>query len=203
MINVKLWIGALQREPWKVTVIVSFLLHSYIQLSGKKIGPHLWLSYCIWACISTVYPDLEWSASSLPIIFMGLLLLEMLECARVCIMSFNLKPGSDAPLCPHRNLLFLIHRMIEFVVREGPVFEAIIMNKEKNNPHYRYVCSTWARVGVKLRENCIVFDLFIRYCLRFLFDNKSQDHVYYRWKLFSILQVFCFCKTLFLNSYRK
>ncbi|XP_051793208.1 U2 snRNP-associated SURP motif-containing protein isoform X3 [Acanthochromis polyacanthus] len=58
-----------------------------------------------------------------------------------------------------RNLLFLIHRMIEFVVREGPMFEAIIMNKEKNNPDYR-----------------------------FLFDNKSQNHVYYRWKLFSILQ---------------
>ncbi|KAM7397905.1 hypothetical protein PAMA_005984 [Pampus argenteus] len=58
-----------------------------------------------------------------------------------------------------RNLLLLIHRMIEFVVREGPVFEAIIMNKEKNNQDYR-----------------------------FLFDNKSQDHVYYRWKLFSILQ---------------
>ncbi|XP_070699169.1 U2 snRNP-associated SURP motif-containing protein [Pempheris klunzingeri] len=58
-----------------------------------------------------------------------------------------------------RNLLFLIHRMIEFVVREGQVFEAVIMNKEKNNPDYR-----------------------------FLFDNKSQDHVYYRWKLFSILQ---------------
>ncbi|XP_030009734.1 U2 snRNP-associated SURP motif-containing protein isoform X2 [Sphaeramia orbicularis] len=57
-----------------------------------------------------------------------------------------------------RNLLFLIHRMIEFVVREGPMFEAIIMNKEKNNPEYR-----------------------------FLFDNKSQDHVYYRWKLYSIL----------------
>ncbi|XP_060942551.1 U2 snRNP-associated SURP motif-containing protein [Limanda limanda] len=58
-----------------------------------------------------------------------------------------------------RNLLLLIHRMIEFVVREGPVFEAIIMNKEKNNTDYK-----------------------------FLFDNKSQDHVYYRWKLFSILQ---------------
>ncbi|XP_073336068.1 U2 snRNP-associated SURP motif-containing protein isoform X1 [Pagrus major] len=58
-----------------------------------------------------------------------------------------------------RNLLFLIHRMIEFVVREGHVFEAVIMDKEKNNPDYR-----------------------------FLFDNKSQDHVYYRWKLFSILQ---------------
>ncbi|XP_034034438.1 U2 snRNP-associated SURP motif-containing protein isoform X2 [Thalassophryne amazonica] len=57
-----------------------------------------------------------------------------------------------------RNLLFLIHRMIEFVVREGPMFEAMIMNKEKNNPDYK-----------------------------FLFDNKSQDHVYYRWKLYSIL----------------
>uniref|UniRef100_A0A3B3TGI6 Zgc:163098 n=1 Tax=Paramormyrops kingsleyae TaxID=1676925 RepID=A0A3B3TGI6_9TELE len=58
-----------------------------------------------------------------------------------------------------RNLLGLIHRMIEFVVREGPMFEAIIMSNEKNNPDFR-----------------------------FLFDNKSQAHVYYRWKLFSILQ---------------
>ncbi|KAI1898636.1 hypothetical protein AGOR_G00074420 [Albula goreensis] len=58
-----------------------------------------------------------------------------------------------------RNLLGLIHRMIEFVVREGPMFEAIIMSNEKNNPDFR-----------------------------FLFDNKSQAHVYYRWKLYSILQ---------------
>ncbi|KAM9332444.1 LOW QUALITY PROTEIN: U2 snRNP-associated SURP motif-containing protein [Pholidichthys leucotaenia] len=58
-----------------------------------------------------------------------------------------------------RNLVTIIHRMIEFVVREGPMFEAIIMNREKNNPDFK-----------------------------FLFDNKSQDHVYYRWKLFSILQ---------------
>ncbi|XP_053341109.1 U2 snRNP-associated SURP motif-containing protein isoform X1 [Clarias gariepinus] len=58
-----------------------------------------------------------------------------------------------------RNLLCLIHRMIEFVVREGPMFEAIIMSREKNNPDFR-----------------------------FLFDNKCQEHVYYRWKLFSILQ---------------
>uniref|UniRef100_A0A3B4A0Y8 Uncharacterized protein n=1 Tax=Periophthalmus magnuspinnatus TaxID=409849 RepID=A0A3B4A0Y8_9GOBI len=58
---------------------------------------------------------------------------------------------------PTDNLLLLIHRMIEFVVREGPMFEAIIMNREKNNPKY------------------------------FLFDNKSQDHVYYRWRLYSIL----------------
>ncbi|TKS83961.1 U2 snRNP-associated SURP motif-containing protein 140 kDa [Collichthys lucidus] len=69
------------------------------------------------------------------------------------------KGDLDKVTGPGTNLLFLIHRMIEFVVREGHVFEAVIMNREKNNPDYR-----------------------------FLFDNKSQDHVYYRWKLFSILQ---------------
>ncbi|XP_043913231.1 U2 snRNP-associated SURP motif-containing protein-like [Protopterus annectens] len=58
-----------------------------------------------------------------------------------------------------RNLLCLIHRMVEFVVHEGPMFEAIIMNRELNNPMFR-----------------------------FLFENKSPAHVYYRWKLFSILQ---------------
>uniref|UniRef100_A0A3B3D2I9 U2 snRNP-associated SURP domain containing n=1 Tax=Oryzias melastigma TaxID=30732 RepID=A0A3B3D2I9_ORYME len=58
---------------------------------------------------------------------------------------------------PTENLLSLIHRMIEFVVREGPMFEAMIMNREINNP-------------------------------RFLFENQSPAHVYYRWKLFSILQ---------------
>lgn len=40
-----------------------------------------------------------------------------------------------------RNLLGLIHRMIEFVVREGPMFEAIIMSREKNNPDFRYLRS--------------------------------------------------------------
>ncbi|RXN23455.1 U2 snRNP-associated SURP motif-containing -like protein [Labeo rohita] len=39
---------------------------------------------------------------------------------------------------PERNLLGLIHRMIEFVVREGPMFEAIIMSREKNNPDFRH-----------------------------------------------------------------
>uniref|UniRef100_W5KFI8 U2 snRNP-associated SURP motif-containing protein n=1 Tax=Astyanax mexicanus TaxID=7994 RepID=W5KFI8_ASTMX len=58
-----------------------------------------------------------------------------------------------------RNLLSLIHRMIEFVVREGPMFEAMIMNREISNPLYR-----------------------------FLFENQSPAHVYYRWKLYSILQ---------------
>ncbi|XP_068603913.1 U2 snRNP-associated SURP motif-containing protein isoform X1 [Brachionichthys hirsutus] len=58
-----------------------------------------------------------------------------------------------------RNLLSLIHRMIEFVVREGPMFEAMIMNREISNPMYR-----------------------------FLFENQSPAHVYYRWKIYSILQ---------------
>lgn len=58
-----------------------------------------------------------------------------------------------------RTQLALIHRMIEFVVREGPLFEAMIMNRELDNPAFR-----------------------------FLFDNKSLAHIYYRWKLFSLLQ---------------
>ncbi|EEC04956.1 hypothetical protein IscW_ISCW004896, partial [Ixodes scapularis] len=58
-----------------------------------------------------------------------------------------------------KSLLCLIHRMIEFVVREGPMFEAMIMNRELNNPMFR-----------------------------FLFENQSPAHVYYRWRLFSILQ---------------
>lgn len=37
------------------------------------------------------------------------------------------------------KLLKLIHRMIEFVIREGPMFEAMIMNKEMSNPSFQYV----------------------------------------------------------------
>lgn len=58
-----------------------------------------------------------------------------------------------------RPLIMLIHRMIEFVIREGPMFEAIIMNREMENPMFR-----------------------------FLFENESPAHIYYRWKLFSLLQ---------------
>ena len=35
------------------------------------------------------------------------------------------------------SILKLIHRMIEFVIREGPMFEAMVMNKELNNPKYQ------------------------------------------------------------------
>lgn len=35
------------------------------------------------------------------------------------------------------ELLRLIHRMVEFVVREGPMFEAVIMNKEFHNPKFQ------------------------------------------------------------------
>ncbi|KAK6196135.1 hypothetical protein SNE40_001419 [Patella caerulea] len=58
-----------------------------------------------------------------------------------------------------RSLLAVIHRMVEFVVREGPMFEAMIMNRELSNPVFR-----------------------------FLFDNQTPAHTYYRWKMFSILQ---------------
>lgn len=58
-----------------------------------------------------------------------------------------------------RPLLCLIHRMVEFVAKEGPMFEAMIMNREISNPMFR-----------------------------FLFDNQSSAHIYYRWRLFSVLQ---------------
>lgn len=37
-----------------------------------------------------------------------------------------------------RPLLMLINRTIEFVLREGPMFEAMIMNRELLNPNFRY-----------------------------------------------------------------
>lgn len=49
--------------------------------------------------------------------------------------------------------------MIEFVIREGPLFEAMIMSREIDNPNFR-----------------------------FLFENDTPSHTYYRWKLFSLLQ---------------
>ncbi|KAI6209760.1 hypothetical protein M3Y96_00254900 [Aphelenchoides besseyi] len=57
-----------------------------------------------------------------------------------------------------KPLLILIHRVIEFLVKEGPLFEAVVMERERMNPLFR-----------------------------FLFDNNHPTHVYYRWKLFSIL----------------
>uniref|UniRef100_A0A914HYV2 U2 snRNP-associated SURP motif-containing protein n=1 Tax=Globodera rostochiensis TaxID=31243 RepID=A0A914HYV2_GLORO len=58
-----------------------------------------------------------------------------------------------------RPLLALIHRVVEFLVRSGPLFEAILMARERQNPMYR-----------------------------FLFDNHHPTHVYYRWRLYTILQ---------------
>lgn len=68
------------------------------------------------------------------------------------------------------DIVCLIHRMIEFVIREGPMFEAMIMNKEMGNPKFK-----------------------------FLFDNTSTDHIYYRWKLFSILQVRNLCHMITMH----
>lgn len=58
----------------------------------------------------------------------------------------------------NKRILMVINRTVEFVAREGPLFEAMIMNREIQNPLYQ-----------------------------FLFDNKCATHTYYRWKLYSIL----------------
>ena len=62
-----------------------------------------------------------------------------------------------------RSTLCLINRMVEFVIREGPMFEAMIMNRELSNRSFA-----------------------------FLFENQSPEHIYYRWRLFSLLQVWTF-----------
>lgn len=40
-----------------------------------------------------------------------------------------------------RTILSLINRVVEFVVREGPMFEAMIMNREIQNPLFRFALS--------------------------------------------------------------
>ncbi|XP_062522101.1 U2 snRNP-associated SURP motif-containing protein-like [Corticium candelabrum] len=74
--------------------------------------------------------------------------------------SLDLEDCIVRVVIPHdKDLLRLIHRMIEFLVHEGPEFEAIIMQREINNSSFS-----------------------------FLFDCQSPSHVYYRWKLYTILQ---------------
>lgn len=51
----------------------------------------------------------------------------------------------------NKKMLALVNRMVEFVVKEGPLFEAMIMNREMQNPDYG-----------------------------FLFENQSATHLYYR-----------------------
>ncbi|OAF70270.1 Ser/Arg-rich domain protein [Intoshia linei] len=58
-----------------------------------------------------------------------------------------------------RHVLCLINRVVEFVCLYGCQFEAAIMNKEFKNPDFK-----------------------------FLFVHNSPEHVYYRWRLYSVLQ---------------
>eukprot|EP00040_Diaphanoeca_grandis_P027041 m.152898 g.152898 ORF g.152898 m.152898 type:complete len:697 (-) comp30817_c2_seq7:42-2132(-) len=53
----------------------------------------------------------------------------------------------------------LIHRTIEFVVREGPEFEALLIKRTAGDTKFQ-----------------------------FLVNNTTHEHIYYRWKLFSVLQ---------------
>ncbi|KAI9362068.1 hypothetical protein DFJ73DRAFT_813257 [Zopfochytrium polystomum] len=68
------------------------------------------------------------------------------------------KPEVRVQIPDDLSLLTLIHRMIERVLVHGPMFEALIMDREANNPQFS-----------------------------FLFQNDSPEHVYYRWKMYSLL----------------
>lgn len=84
----------------------------------------------------------------------------------------------------YRNLVMLIHRMVEFVIREGPMFEAMIMNRELNNPMFRWDSDNYKSTRISFAARLI----WGSFNFRFLFDNYSAAHTYYRWKLYSILQ---------------
>ena len=58
-----------------------------------------------------------------------------------------------------RTLRRLIDRLAVYVARLGHIFEKCIMEKERNNPRFS-----------------------------FLFDVKSSEHLYYRWKTYSLAQ---------------
>ena len=56
---------------------------------------------------------------------------------------------------------------------------------------------------LKISQICLVYSyMYVLHLsfniIRFLFDNQSPEHIYYRWKLFSILQV---CKISLVIEY--
>ncbi|KAJ1658467.1 hypothetical protein IWQ61_002289 [Dispira simplex] len=77
-------------------------------------------------------------------------------------------PTEDNPRClaevhvvipTDQRMRRIIHRTVERVLVYGPAFEALLMDHEWQNPDFQ-----------------------------FLFTNESSLHIYYRWKLFSLLQ---------------
>jgi len=71
------------------------------------------------------------------------------------------KPRSEVQVVKPKDgdKLKIIHRTIERVLTYGEQFEACIIEREWNNPTYN-----------------------------FLVDNNCEEHIYYRWKLYSLLQ---------------
>ncbi|KAF9165789.1 U2 snRNP-associated SURP domain-containing protein [Mortierella sp. AD011] len=72
-------------------------------------------------------------------------------------------PPSSTDIIVHKpkdpQTLACIHRVIEKVLVNGHEFEEVLIEKESHNPTFA-----------------------------FLVDHKSQEHIYYRWKLFSMMQ---------------
>ncbi|ORX62265.1 hypothetical protein DM01DRAFT_1331713 [Hesseltinella vesiculosa] len=71
----------------------------------------------------------------------------------------NGRPEVHISFPNNAQITCIIHRLVERIVRYGPKFEAAIIQREHQNPLFRFV-----------------------------FDQRSNDHVYYRWRLYSILQ---------------
>ncbi|KAJ3222595.1 hypothetical protein HK099_002107 [Clydaea vesicula] len=76
------------------------------------------------------------------------------------VLSVEEQVGIKVTKPTSEDLYFLIHRTVERVLKHGPSFEAALMKREgKTNPNFE-----------------------------FLYNFDSPEHLYYRWKLYSMLQ---------------
>lgn len=67
--------------------------------------------------------------------------------------------------------------MIEFVVREGPMFEAMIMNREINNPMYRSVQLSICKVLLFAMMHILILFLQFFFLQGFYLKTRAQ-HMY-------------------------
>ncbi|KAJ1952544.1 hypothetical protein IWQ62_006198, partial [Dispira parvispora] len=141
---------------------VSYMSRSDAEEALKHLNGHTLIGYSI---------QLGWG-KMVPLPPEPIYVLEKHEDTPPSGLPFNAQipkvPTQDNPRClaevhvhipTDPRMCRIIHRTIERVLVYGPAFEALLMDHEWQNPDFQ-----------------------------FLFTNESPLHIYYRWKLFSLLQ---------------
>ena len=78
-----------------------------------------------------------------------------------------------------QQLVRLINRVVEFVIKEGPMFEAILMDRESNNPMFQFLFDYRHR-DRPFSSICVVLSLLT--CSHFLIKQswpltKAAQHI--------------------------